>query len=377
MSGTPGKKNSRVIAAVVIIVIVVVAGVGAYYYYSSTSSSMSSTMTSSVMMPSTTMSSTMMSSTSSPLILYSADSFVIEATMLESAFTNSTGIPMAPPKSGGSLLLASEIAQGNPVSVFISLSHGAVTAAHLGNQSSGWAIAFASDQMTLAYSNATLQNSAGNATVAACNSAVATNTTATWNNCFTMLTSGSVKVGSGNPNADPSGYRGWIVLEAAGQAYASNSSFYEDRLISNNGNITAASAADLIAPLQTGQIQFLWIYKSSAIAHNLNYLQLSGQVNLGESKYSSFYSQFSYQLATGVETGGVIRLWITVPADSTDPTDSLQFVAFVVKNSPTLLSPYGLVPTTPARLYNSTTVPPILQQLVSQGYLQPSGPNSG
>jgi molybdate/tungstate transport system substrate-binding protein len=231
--------------------------------------------------------------------------------------------------------------------------------------------------MTLAYSNATLQNSAANATVAACNSALAADTNSSWNTCFTMLTSGSVKIGTGNPNADPSGYRGWIVLEAAGQAFANNSSFYENRLISNNGNVTAASAADLIAPLQTGQIQFLWIYKSSAIAHKLNYLQLPGRVNLGSPKYSWFYSKFSYQLATGVETGGVIRLWITVPADSTDTADSLQFVAFVVKNSPTLLSPYGLVPTTPAKLYNSTTVPPQIQQLVSQGFLQPSGPNTG
>jgi molybdate/tungstate transport system substrate-binding protein len=369
VSGPTSKKNLRIVAAVIIVIIVIVAGVGAYYYYSSTSSSSSMVMSSTMMSPTVSASPT--------LILYSADSFVIESTVLETAFTSSTGIAMAPPKAGGSLLLASEIAQGNPVSVFISLSHGAVTAAHLGNQSSGWAIAFASDQMTLAYSNATLQNSAANATVTACKSALAANTTMAWGNCFTMLTSGSVKVGTGNPNADPSGYRGWIVLEAAGQAYANNSSFYENRLISNNGNVTAASAADLIAPLQTGQIQFLWIYKSSAIAHNLNYLQLPEQVNLGDPKYSSFYSQFSYQLATGIETGGVIRLWITVPADSTDTADSLQFVAFVVKNSPTLLSQYGLLLTTPAKLYNSTTVPPLLQQLVSQGYLQPSGPNSG
>ena len=284
---------------------------------------------------------------------------------------------MAPPKSGGSLLLAREISEGNPVSVFISVSHGAVTASHLGNESAGWAIAFAADQMTLAYSNVTLQNPAANATVAAYNSAAASNTTQAWDNFFSMITSGSDKVGTGNPNADPSGYTGWIVLEAAGQAYANNSSFFENRLISNNGNVTAASAADLIAPLETGQIQFLWIYKSAAIAHKLNYLQLPGQVNLGDPKYSSFYSQFSYMIATGVETGEVITLWITVPVDSTDTTDSLQFVVFVVKNAPTLLPSYGLIPITPARLYNDTTVPQPLQQLVPQGYLQPSGPNSG
>jgi molybdate/tungstate transport system substrate-binding protein len=320
----------------------------------------------------------MVSSTipSTPLILYSADAYVVECAVLESAFTNSTGIMMVPPKSGGSLLLAQEISQGNPVSVFISVSHGAVTASRLGNESAGWAISFAADQMALAYSNSSLQNSAASAAVAAYDSAVASNTTVAWNNFFTMISSGSVKVGFGNPNADPAGYRGWIVLEAAGQAYANNSSFFENRMLSNNGNVTGASAADLVGPLETGQIQFLFIYKSSAIAHKLNYLQLPSQVNLGNAKYSKFYSQFSYQISSGVQKGGVITLWITVPADSTDTTDSLQFVVFVVKNSPMLLSPFGLVPITPAKLYNSTTIPQPLQQLVNQGYLQPSGPNT-
>jgi molybdate/tungstate transport system substrate-binding protein len=310
---------------------------------------------------------------SSPLILYSADAYVLESTTLENAFTNSTGITMAPPKSAGSLLLARQISEGNPVSVFISVSRSAVEPSHLGNESSGWAIAFASDQMALAYSNVTLQNPAANATVAAYNSAIASNTTKAWNNFFSVVSSGSVKVGFGNPNADPAGYRGWIVLEAAGQAYANNSSFFGNRMISNDGNVTAASAADLVGPLQTGQIQFLFIYKSAAIAHKLNYLQLPDQVNLGSPKYSQFYSKFSYELTSGVETGGVITLWITVPADSTDTTDSLQFVVFVVKNSPTMLSQFGLNPLTPARLYNSTTVPQPLQELVTQGYLQPSG----
>ena len=178
---------------------------------------------------------------------------------------------------------------------------------------------------------------------------------------------------SGVRTQDPAGYRGWIVLEAAGQAYANNSTFFGNRMISDNGNVTAASAADLVGPLETGQIQFLFIYKSAAIAHKLNYARLPDQVNLGSSNYSKFYSQFSYHISTGVQKGGVIALYITVPADSTDTQDSLQFVEFVVKNSPTLLSPFGLIPMTPARLYNSTTIPTPLQELVTQGYLEPSG----
>jgi len=361
-----GKKNLRLVAAVVIIVIVVGASMFAYYYYSSTSTGISST-------SSTIISGTSASSASTPLILYSADAYVAESSVLESAFTSGTGIGMSPPKAAGSLLLARQISQGNPVSVFISVARAAVEPLYLGNESSGWAIAFATDQMSLAYSNASLQNSEANSTVNAYNSAVASNTTQGWNNFFSLLSSGSVKVGFGNPNADPAGYRGWIVLEAAGQAYAQNSSFFASRVVSNGGNVTGASAADLVGPLETAQIQFLFIYRSAAIAHKLNYLQLPAQVNLGSSKYSKFYSEFSYKISSGVQKGGLIALYITVPKDSTDTVDSLQFVVFVVKQSPTLLLPFGLVPMTPARLYNSTTVPQPLQELVTDGFLQLSG----
>ncbi len=364
MSGSASKRNLRLVAAIVIIVIVIGASGLAYYYYSS--SSIGTSPTSSTMMSSTTM-------PSSPLILYSADAYVAESTVLENAFTSSTGVTMAPPKSAGSLLLAQQISQGNPVSVFISVARPAVQPLYLGNESSGWAIAFASDQMALAYSNASLQNSAANSILTTYTSATASNTTEAWNSFFANITSGSVKIGIGNPNADPAGYRAWIVLEAASQAYAQNSSFFGNRIIANNGNVTAASAADLVGPLETGQIQFLFIYKSAAIAHKLNYLQLPDQVNLGNPKYSQFYSKFSYQLSKGVQKGGLIALYITVPVDSTDTADSLQFVVFVVKNSPTLLSPFGLVPMTPARLYNSTAIPEPLQELVTQGDLQPSG----
>jgi molybdate/tungstate transport system substrate-binding protein len=292
---------------------------------------------------------------------------------LENAFTNTTGILMAPPKAAGSLLLARQISQGNPVSVFISVARPAVQPLYLGNESSGWAIAFATDQMALAYTNASLQNPEASTALAAYNSAAASNTTAKWNNFFSVLSSGSVKVGFGNPNADPAGYRGWIVLEAAGQAFGQNSSSFVNRIIFNGGNVTGSSAADLVGPLETGQIQFLFIYKSAAIAHKLNYLHLPDQVNLGSTKYSKFYAEFSYKLTSGAQKGGLVALYITVPKDSTDTPDSLQFVVFVVKNSPTLLSSYGLVPLSPARLYNSTTVPEPLQELITEGYLEPSG----
>ena len=314
------------------------------------------------------------STTVSPLILYSADAYVLESATLANAFTSSTGIMMAPPKGGGSLLLAQEISEGNPVSVFIAVSRSAMQPTYLGNESSGWAIAFASDQMVLAYTNVTLQSSAAGSVLDAYGTAVAINSTQTWNNFYYALTSGNVKVGIGDPNADPAGYRAWLTLQAAGKVYASTN-FFVNRMLTNSGNVTGASAADLIAPLESGQIQFLFIYKSAAISHHLNYMQLTDAVNLGNPAYSKFYSQFSYKLAKGKQKGSLIALYITVPADSTDPVDSVQFVVFVMKNYQTLLAPFGLTFMTPASLYTTTTasVPQPIQELVTQGYVENSG----
>jgi molybdate/tungstate transport system substrate-binding protein len=308
------------------------------------------------------------------LILYTADAYIPEATTLESGFTNSTGIPTVAPKAGGSLLLGQEIAQGDPVSVFISVSKTAVEQSVLNNTFSGWAISFATDQMSIAYSNATMHNAAATAVLNSYHEALNSNTTLAWFDFFSNLTSGSVKVGISNPNEDPAGYRAWIVLQAAGSAYDQNSSsYFTTRMESNHANITGASAADLITPLVSGQIQFLFIYKSAALSQHLNIIQLQNQINLGSPNFSSFYSRFSYTISTGLQTGSVIALFITVPKDATNLDDSIKFVVYVVQNSASLLTRFGLGPITPPRLYNDSAVPTQLNQLLAEGSLTSAG----
>ncbi len=126
---------------------------------------------------------------------------------------------MATPVSGGSGGLAADISAGDPVSVFLSISHGSVVIQTWEQDYPGWAIAFAGDQFDIAYSAATTQNTAGQAVIAAYNTASTTNTTSAWYDFFNNLTSGAVKVGISNPVADPAGYRGWLALELAGIAY--------------------------------------------------------------------------------------------------------------------------------------------------------------
>jgi len=301
------------------------------------------------------------------LIVYSADAYVAEANSLESGFTGATGIHMAPPKGAGSTDLAQQIASGDPDDVFISVSKSAAGPEVLKNQSEGWAVAFAADQMVIAYTNGSA-STAGGSQVVSDFRATSQGTNQSWAKFFSDLTSGGVKVGISDPNSDPAGFRGWIVLEAAGYTYDSgNQTAYSSSLLAHGANSTAASAADLVAPLQAGNIQFLFIYKSAAISDNLTYFALPSLINLGSSSNGAYYSKFTYTTSTGVEKGGPILLLVTVPVESKNQLDSIEFVTYVVKNDASLSS-FGLTILSPAKVFNDSAVPSQISQLVSGGY---------
>ncbi|MGA2199305.1 MAG: substrate-binding domain-containing protein [Nitrososphaerales archaeon] len=336
----------------------------------------STTVTTTVTGPSTTVTTT--SIALAPVISYSADAYSTETAALLAGFSKSTGIPVAPVISGGSNADASAIVAGAPDDVFISASLSATAPAHLGTLSSNWAIGFAEDQMVVAYSNATLTNSAASTMVTQAQTAAKSNATSDWNAFFTALTSGSVKVGISNPTADPAGYRAWLVLEAAGYLYSGgNQQAYASPLLKSGGNVTAASAAALVAPLQSGQIQFLFIYRSAAITDGIGYLSLNSHVNLGSFSLNTFYSQFSYTAGGVKNVAAAIVLCITIPLSSVNTAEALQFVQYVVKNAASLAS-YGLVIPSPLLLYNSVaapqTLPPAIQALLTQGTLVTAGP---
>ncbi len=383
--GNSSRGIATALVALVVIVIILLAGLA--YFATVPSKTVSSVVTtvstvSAASVPPSTVTATVTSTSifANPLLLYSADSQVKEAGVLEAAFTAQTGIPMATPVSAGSGALAADISAGDPVSVFLSISHGSVSNHDLSAAVyPGWAIAFAGDQFDIAYSSATNSTAAGQAVLAAYATASATNTTGAWYNFFNNLTSGAVKIGISNPVADPAGYRGWLALELAGIAYAggmANEQYFVDRTLSNHANVTGASAAALVPALESGQIQFLFYYRSAIVSGGLDLLQLANPVNLGEAVDNPFYGQANYTLPTEVETGSAITLWITVPKDSTDPTDSVNFVAFVIVHYAALLKNFELTPFVPAHLYNDTgyTVPAPIVALLSNGTLIDKGP---
>lgn len=326
----------------------------------------------------TTSTSTITGYVPAPLISYSADSYSTEMTALLTAFSASTGIPFAPVVSGGSTADAATIEAGAPDDLFLSASLAATAPKDLGSLSSNWAIGLGSDQMVLVYSNATLTNSAATTLISEGQSAASSNTTAAWNTFFTGLTTGSLKIGISQPSADPGGLRGWLVLELAGLLYANgNEQAYAGPLLKSGNNVTASSAANLIAPLESGQIQFLFDYRSAAIGAGLGYLSLNSHINLSNPALNYLYSKVSYTDSAGTTAGSAIEIVLTVPLSSVNTVEAMDFVEYAVSHASSLAS-YGLVVSSPCLLYNSVTAPQTLpatvQLLLTQGLLVTEGP---
>jgi len=366
-----GVSTIAVVSVVVVVVAILIAALVVYSAPAKTTTSSTSTATS-ASRPTSSVTSTS-SSKEAPLITYSADAYATEVTSLLNGFSSSTGVQVAPVKSGGSTADASAIKAGAPDDVFVSASLTATSTQYLGNLTANWAIGLATDQLVVAYSNSTAQTAATTSIIGLANTAIKSNATSDWNDFFTALVGGTVKVGISAPAQDPAGLRAWLVLEAAGYLYSGgNQQAYVSALLSDQANSTAASAAVLVAPLQAGNIQFLFTYKSAAISNHLNYIGLDSHANLGTPSLSSFYSQFSYTDSAGVTKGAPIVICVTIPLSVVNPAEALQFVQYVVQNAKSL-STFGLVPLTPALLYQNTPPPAAIQQLVTQGLIADNG----
>ena len=309
---------------------------------------------------------------SGKISVFSADAYLQESNTLLNAFQNSTGTPHLPVKSGGSFDMAREIGQGEISTNFISVSLSSYNQSYLSTHYSGWAVAFASDHMALAYAPHSVSTSAENAIVSDLKAGYAENNTTLLNDGYKMLTSGSVKVGISDPLSDPAGYRAWISLEIAGKLFAKNQSYYMNRLITSGGNRSASSAAELVSPLESGDIQFLYIYKSAAIAKGLDYINLSSYTGLGNSSLASFYARFSLNYSGTVFTGKPIYLFISDPAGEPYQGIAENFTSFVIGHS-ALLSPYGLKPLSHGILFNSTQPPRFIYNMIENGELIEGG----
>ncbi|BCU69162.1 extracellular solute-binding protein [Stygiolobus caldivivus] len=383
--------SSYVIIAIIVIAIIAIAGVLLLYHPSSTTPSTTTTTitttstTTSISTSTTTVTTTSTMTTSSVIpppssntvIVYVAGAYKAIFNYLAMQFEKEYGIQVDV-VPGGSFGLAAEIAHGTPVDDFVPVAY--IQAVELeGPNNPGWAIAFISDQMSLVYSNYTTMNPYWGQLYGNYTMAMKTNETQYWYNFFQLLTT-KFSLGISNPNSDPEGLYGYLILKMAGYLYANHSFDYFIHLANVSGVVhSAPTTADFVAPLKAGELDFVFSYKSYAISQHLEYLQLPPWLSFGYfPNETSWYSFFFYKISVNGQTlkiyGNPVYLYITIPKNAPNQQLAIKFLQFVVQNV-NELSMFGVTPIThPVLFYeNQSDVPQQVLSLLNEGVLKYGG----
>jgi molybdate/tungstate transport system substrate-binding protein len=193
-------------------------------------------------------------------------------------------------------------------------------------------------------------------------------------NWYEILQKEGVIWGHSDPNLDPCGYRSLMVIQLA-EKYYKKPGLY-DKLIANRPkeNIRPKSV-ELISLLQTGNMDYAWEYLSVAVQHDLNYIVLPDEINLGNYKYDDFYAQAVVKV-TGKKpgtfmdmTGKSCTYGITLIKDAPNREAAIAFLQYLLdpKGGLKILKEMGQPPFVPSRVPTKAMkalLPAELQKLV-------------
>ncbi|MFL5560203.1 MAG: extracellular solute-binding protein [Gemmatimonadaceae bacterium] len=158
-------------------------------------------------------------------------------------------------------------------------------------------------------------------------------------NWYRVLSQPGVEVGRSDPDLDPAGYRALMVLRLAELAYHDHSIERAVLARSPSRNMRPKSA-DLTALLETGAIDYAFVYESVARAAKLRWIPLPRSIDLSDDALDSAYAHVEVRIAGHTRgdsitmKGAAIRYAMAVPNAAPDGARARRLADF-------LLSPDG------------------------------------
>ncbi len=186
-------------------------------------------------------------------------------------------------------------------------------------------------------------------------------------NWLEVITRPDVRSGLSDPRFDALGYRQMMIVDLASIDYAKPAAFFNlygeqfkyPVLVESENNIDVihipeiletkegshivvrGSSVQLIALLESGDLDYAFEYESVIQQHNLGMVELPDTLNLGSSEQIDSYRRATVKLdfqrflaVKPVFMGDQITYGITIPSNSPHPKEAAQFIAFI-------LSPQG------------------------------------
>lgn len=179
-----------------------------------------------------------------------------------------------------------------------------------------------------------------------------------------------VRIGRSDPNSDPCGYRTLLCLQLAEKFYKIPG-FYQHIQNKSFENIRPKET-DLLALLECQAVDYIFLYKSVAIQHQLKYISLNDSINLRDSKLSSWYQQVSIEVngkkkqEKQVKKGDAMVYGVCVLKNAVeDPTVS-DFLSFFLTKGVEIFIQDGQTPVIPQEVPFYNQVPELYRKFVSR-----------
>ena len=297
------------------------------------------------------------------LTIFHAGSLAVPFAELETEFEESnTDVDVVRQSGGSATMISNAIAQKDagesPPDIIASADYKLISERMYGGGYADWCIAFARNTMVLCYRD----NAPGSDDIVGDNR--------TW---YDVLRNDAVSYGHADPDQDPCGYRTLLVMQLAQAYYCDNAADFGlepdpnvadlyDVLIPGSEHergrtsgtnsparpggseeIVSAKSVDLITALDAGDLDYAFEYRSVAVQHELNYIELNDYINLSKTSaelpgVEEFYGTASIEILKdpgppevyGAQYGAAIVYGITIPVHAESEELAAEFIELLL-----------------------------------------------
>jgi len=190
-------------------------------------------------------------------------------------------------------------------------------------------------------------------------------------NWYEILQRDRVNYGRSDPDQDPCGYRTLMVWQLA-EGYYSVPGLY-DKLYGGTGEMIRPKEVDLIALLESGDLDYAFNYFSIARQHRLNFVELPLEIDLSSDRFKDNYAKAQVDIAgkepgtTITKQGKPIVYGITIPNKAPHPELAVAWISFLLSsNGIAIMEASGQPPIIPAVTNDKSKLPDELRKYVTE-----------
>lgn len=255
--------------------------------------------------------------TEGPLVVFTAGSLARPMRAALDSFSARTGVKYEL-ESAGSLETARKLTELGKIPDLIALADEDVFPKVLIPTQATWYVRFAENRIIIAYTDRSRFASEIDST-----------------NWWQVLQRPGLEIGRSSPDLDPAGYRTLMVFQLAERHYGVPGLAAALESAASPRNIRPKEI-ELVALLESGDLDYAWFYESMARASGMKHLQLPSAIDLSSADQRDAYAQASVRVIGGsvrdtvTMKGAPIRYAFSVPLKAVHPELGQRFAAFLL-----------------------------------------------